>query len=61
MLEGLDILLKGGFVYVICYIINIVGKCIVVAIISRNKDLTDNKAKFLTKMMSKDININLHQ
>lgn len=61
MVEVLQILLSGGLIYGICYIANIVGKCIIAAIISFNKDISDNKAKSITEMMSQDININFHK
>lgn len=61
MLEGLHILLKGGLVFGICYVSAVVGKCIVAGIISKNNDMSDEKAKSLTEMMSNDININMHQ
>lgn len=52
-------LLNGGLIFGLCYISAIIGKCIVANIISHSKDMTDDTAKFLTEMMSKDININL--
>lgn len=61
MLEVLQVLLSGGLIFGICYVSTIIGKCIVAAIISHNKNLTNQKAKYLTKMMSNDININMHQ
>ena len=59
MEEVLQILLSGGFIGGICYIVAVVGKCIVAGIISKNKDMSDEKAKSITEMMSKDININI--
>ena len=53
----LPLLVKSGLFYLICYTIGIIGKCIVAVIIACNKDLSDEKAKSITKMMSKDINI----
>lgn len=47
--------------YGICYIINIIGKCVVSYIISNKNNMSDEKIKHITKMMSKDININLHK
>lgn len=58
MLEVLQLLLNAGLVYGICHIVTVIGKCIIALVVSHNKDLSDNKTKFLTKMMSKDININ---
>lgn len=63
MLEVLDLLLKGGLIgsviYGICHIATVIGKCFVATKVSDNKELSDNQTKFLTKMMSKDININI--
>lgn len=59
MLEVFQILLSGGLIYGICHIATVIGKCIVANIVSHNKDLSDNQTKFLTKMMSKDIKINI--
>ena len=61
MIEVLQILLNGGLIGGICFIAVVVGKCIVAGMISKNKDMSDEKAKSLVQMMSKDININLHQ
>ena len=61
MEEVLQMLLNGGLVFGICYIVAIIGKCIVAGMISKNKDMSDEKAKSITEMMSKDININTHQ
>lgn len=61
MLEGLQILLSGGLIFGICYVVTIIGKCIIAVIISKNKELSNQQVKYLTEMMSKDININFHQ
>lgn len=61
MIEVLQMLLNGGLIFGICYIVAVIGKCIVAGMISKNKDISDEKAKFIAEMMSKDININLHQ
>lgn len=61
MVEVLQILLSGGLIYGICHIISVIGKYIVSAIISFNKDLSDSKAKAMTDMMSQDINVNLRK
>lgn len=63
MLEGLELLLKGGLfgsvIYGICHIVTVIGKCFVATKVSNNNQLSDNQTKSLTKMMSKDININI--
>lgn len=61
MLENFKILLSGGFIWGACYVANVIGKCIVSKMISNNNNMSDTKAKYLTQMMSKDININMHQ
>lgn len=60
MKEVLQMLLNGGLIFGICYIVAVIGKCIVAGIISKNNDMSDDKAKFIAEMMSKDININMH-
>lgn len=57
-MEVLKTLLTGGLIYGICYITNILGKCYIAKV---SKNLSNDKVKSLSKMMSKDININLHQ
>ena len=57
-MKVLEILIAGGLISGICYIINILGKCYVAKL---SKNLSNDKVKSLSKMMSKDININLHQ
>ena len=57
-LELLEILIAGGLISGICCIANILGKCYIAKI---SKNLSNDKVKYLSKMMSKDININLHQ
>lgn len=59
MIEVLKLLLSGGLIWGICYIANIIGKCVVSNMIATNNNMTDAKAKYLTQMMSKDIFINL--
>ena len=59
MIEVLQMLLTGGLISGICYLGHLFAKCIVANMISKNNDMSDDKAKSLTKMMSKDININL--
>ena len=59
MLEGLKILLSGGFViYGICHIATVLGKCYIAHV---SKNLDKSKVNSLAKMMSKDIIINMHQ
>lgn len=59
MLEGLKILLSGGFViYGICHIATVLGKCYLTKV---SKTLDKSKVESLSKMMSKDIIINMHQ
>lgn len=48
----------GSLFYAFCYTINIIGKCYVA---HKSKNLSNEKVKALAKMMSKNININLHQ
>lgn len=57
-LEVLTILLSGGLIYGLCHIVTTLGKCYIV---HASKNLNDSKVKSLSKMMSKDININLHR
>lgn len=59
MNEIINIFFNYYFIFAICYFLTILGKCIIAGIISKNKDMSDEKVKALTKMMSKDININL--
>lgn len=61
LVEVLQILLSGGLIYGICHIVTVIGKCIVATIVSKNNEISDDKAKSMTKMMSKNININLHK
>lgn len=60
MIEVLQILLSGGLIGGVCFISTVIGKCVVAYIISKDKHMSDDKAKSLTQMMSKDINIVLH-
>ena len=59
MLEVLKLLLSGGLLYTVCYIVKIVGKCYI-ATICKDKKVQTEKAKAFAEMMSKDINISLH-
>lgn len=58
MLEVLQILLRGGLIYGLCHVATVLGKCYIASV---SKNLTNSKVESLSKMMSKDININLHQ
>ena len=59
MLEGLKILLSGGFIiYGICHVATVLSKCYLAKI---SDTLDKSKVEALAKMMSKDININLHR
>ena len=60
MLEVFKLLLGGGLLYAICYIAKIIGQCYI-ATICKGKEVETDKAKAFAKMMSKDININLHR
>lgn len=57
MIEVLNIFLKSGLFFTICYLTNIITKCVVAYIITHNNNLSDTEVKFLTQMMSKDIHI----
>ncbi len=57
----MEIAILFPIIYGCCYIINIIGKCFVSYVLSRKNDVSDEKIKHITKMMSKDININLHK
>lgn len=61
LIEVLKLLLDGGLIFGLCYMVAVIGKCIVASIVSNNNGMSDEKAKAITKMMSKDINIKLHQ
>ena len=58
MLEGLQILLSGGLIYGLCHIATVIGKCYIAHV---SKNLNNSKVQSLSEMISKDININLHQ
>jgi len=61
LLENLlENLIRCGLLGGICYVANIIGKYLVARLIIKNHDISDDKVKAVTKMMSKDININLH-
>ena len=57
-LEVLKILVGGGLIYGLCHIATVLGKCYIAHV---SKNLNNSKVESLSKMMSKDININLHQ
>ena len=56
-LKVLELLIGSGLIYGLCYITNVLGKCYIAHV---SKTLNNSKVEFLSKMMSKDININLH-
>ena len=56
-MKVLEILITGGLISGICYIVNVLGKCYVAKL---SKNLSNDKVGNLSKMMSKDINITLH-
>ena len=53
-LEVFQILINGVIIYAVCHIATILGKCYIATI---SKNLSDDKVKSLSKMMSKDISI----
>lgn len=57
MIEVLHTLLSGGLFFTICYLANIISKCIVTVLIIHSDNLSDTKVKCLTQMLSKDIRI----
>ena len=58
MIEVLKILISGGLIYGVCHVSTVLGKCYIASV---SKDLNNSKVDSLAKMMSKDININMHQ
>lgn len=54
MLEVLQILLNGGIITGICICGRYILKYLVALLICRTPDLSDEKAKAITKMISKD-------
>ncbi|WP_156059458.1 hypothetical protein [Acetivibrio ethanolgignens] len=56
-MEVLKILVGGGLIYGLCHIATVLGKCYIAHV---SKNLNNSKVESLSKMMSKDININLH-
>ena len=58
MLEGLQILLSGGLIYGVCHIATVIGKCYIAHV---SKNLNNSKVNSLSKMMPKDIIINMRQ
>lgn len=61
MTEVLKLLLDGGLVPGVCFALVVIGKIVTAIIISKNDSMSDEKAKYITEMMSHDININLRQ
>ena len=59
LIEFIKLLLSSGLIFGVCYIVTVVAKCIVAHMIIHSNSTSDDKVKYLTKMMSKDININL--
>lgn len=57
LIKGFIIFLIIGIIFGIYHLVSIVGKCIVANIISQNNELSDEKTKAITEMMSKDITI----
>lgn len=47
MEEVITTLLDNGLIFDICYVVNVIGKCIVAAIIAHNNDMSDAKVKAL--------------
>ena len=47
MIEVLQILLSGGLIGGVCFISTVIGKCVVAYIISKNRDMSNDKAKSL--------------
>lgn len=47
-------LVRVGLIPAICYLATIISKCVIAFWIIKNPTLSDEKAKAITKMMSKD-------
>lgn len=54
MLEGLHILLNGGIITGICILSSYLLKYLIVLLICKTPELSDDKVKSITKMISKD-------
>lgn len=61
MAEVLSLLLDGGLIIGVCFALVVVGKIVTAIIISKSDSMSNEKAKYITEMMSNDININLRQ
>lgn len=54
MIEVIKLLLSGGFVVSFCYVILSVLRGITIYVIAKHPELSDNKVKYITQMLSKD-------
>lgn len=54
VLEGLQILLNAGIITGICILGRYILKYLVVLLICKTPQLSDDKVKYITKMISKD-------
>ena len=54
LIEVLKLLLSGGFVVLFCYVILSVLRGIALYVIAKHPELSDNKVKYITQMLSKD-------
>ena len=54
LIEVLKLLLSGGFVVLFCYVILSVLRGIAIYVIAKHPELSDNKVKYITQMLSKD-------
>ncbi len=59
MLEGLNLLLNGGLITGICICGRYILKYLVALLICKTPQLSDEKAKAITKMISKDSKFSL--
>jgi hypothetical protein len=59
LLEGLHILLNGGIITGICILSGYILKYLVVLLICKTPQLSDDKVKSITKMISKDTKFHL--
>lgn len=55
MITIIKLLLSAGLFSVICFISLVIGKCLITYWIFKNPQISDEKVKFVTEMMSKDI------
>ena len=54
LIEVFKLLLSGGFVVLFFYVILSVLRGIAIYVIAKHPELSDNKVKYITKMLSKD-------